>query len=702
MPDVVISPVPRSPTTSTALLRASRGCTRAAWVFSGGPAAATSRSRARFGRPQQSANMPVVPEPAPSIPRVLALDGLRGLAVAAVVLFHAGHLAGGYLGVDVFFVLSGYLITTLLLCEHGSAGKVRLGAFWARRARRLLPALVLALFAVALWAGSRPSAEIAGLRGDALATIAYVANWHAIASGTDYWALFRSASPLEHTWSLAIEEQFYLVWPLVFVALASFRRATERTSRSLARRVLIVALVGSAISWLLMQARFEPADTARAYYGTDTRAASILIGVAFAALLSLHPAGGGVRVRRVLDVLAILAPLGLVLALVQLHGDDALLYRAGFLTSAIATIAIIATAVLLPHHPLSRLLGWRPFVALGLISYGVYLWHWPVDIVADSDRLGLTGWPLFTVQVCITLGLAIASYVFVEKPIRSGWGSRRFWLAATPAGAAALVAVVVLSTVATPPSAVASGEPVTIRAGLKLQQLALDRLVGAGTPRVLVTGDSLAFSLAAGANVGGEVPFGVANLGFLGCGIEAGMPIGVRTATPEAICARWPRAWRTGIDVFKPRAIVLLAGVWDIWPRRLHGRTLGLYSPALEANVRASLRAARRVAARAGIPLVVLTVPCLHPTAEAVGRAGAGLDDPRRVRWLNRLYRQFATTTIGVRLVDLGPYACRLPASRFTDGVHFSARGSRDVWTWLAPRLIAGLPPGPAGVNPSS
>ena len=541
--------------------------------------------------------MPAVPKPAPSIPRVRALDGLRGLAVAAVVLFHAGHLAGGYLGVDVFFVLSGFLITTLLLREQGSTGGVCLGAFWARRARRLLPALVLVLLAVALWAASRPSTEIVGLRGDALATIGYVANWHAIASGTDYWALFRSASPLEHTWSLAIEEQFYLVWPLVFVTLSSVRRATERTSRSLAHRVLTVALVGSAISWLLMQVLFEPADTARAYYGTDTRAASILIGVALAAILTLHPAGGGPRVRRVLSVLGVLAPVGLVLASAQLNGDDALLYRAGFLASAIATIAIIATAVLLPDHPLSRLLGWRPFVALGLISYGVYLWHWPVDIVASSDRMGLTGWPLFAVQASITLGLAIASYVLVEKPIRTGWGSRRFWLAATPIAAAALIAAVVLSTVATPAPAVASGEPVTTRAGLKLQQLALDRLVGASTPRVLVTGDSLAFSLAASANVDGHLPFGVANLGFLGCGIEAGTPIGVRTASPEAVCAQWPEAWRTAIDVFKPRAIVFLAGVWDIWPRRVRGRTLNLYSPALEANVRASLRAAHRVAA---------------------------------------------------------------------------------------------------------
>src|SRR3954468_16851797 len=149
-----------------------------------------------------------------------ALDGLRGVAVAAVLLFHGDHLSGGFLGVDAFFVLSGFLITSLLLAEARDTRSIALGAFWGRRARRLLPALGCVLAAVALYAAlvAKPD-ELATIRGDAIATIGYFANWRAIATSRDYWALFRSPSPLDHTWSLAIEEQFYLVWPLIVAAV---------------------------------------------------------------------------------------------------------------------------------------------------------------------------------------------------------------------------------------------------------------------------------------------------------------------------------------------------------------------------------------------------------------------------------------------------------------------------------------------------
>ena len=211
-----------------------------------------------------------------SISHVPALDGLRGAALLGVLFFHAdGALKGGYLGVDLFFVLSGYLITSILLAEHDATGKIVLSTFWVRRARRLFPALLSLMPAVAAYAWLLARAdELKGIRADALATLGYVANWRAIFSHKSYWELFASPSPLEHTWSLSIEEQFYVVWPLV-VALV-----LRRGSRGW---VLALSLGLGALSMGAMALLFDPADTTRAYLGTDTRAAAILAGAALAA-----------------------------------------------------------------------------------------------------------------------------------------------------------------------------------------------------------------------------------------------------------------------------------------------------------------------------------------------------------------------------------------------------------------------------------
>ncbi|MGD9798909.1 MAG: acyltransferase family protein, partial [Acidimicrobiia bacterium] len=235
-----------------------------------------------------------------------ALDGLRGLAVAAVLVFHGGRLRGGYLGVDAFFVLSGFLITSLLLVEAHRNGRIGLRAFWGRRIKRLVPALVLFMLGIAAYAlvVAEPG-ELARIRGDALATIGYVANWNAIFRQHGYWELFSQPSPLEHTWSLAIEEQFYVVWPLVVAGLVwwSARRGRDAAG-SVLKLSLVLAAASAGLLWLL----YEPGgDTGRVYLGTDTRAAAILLGAAFAAWRWMRGAGrAGWTVRRVgLEVAAV-------------------------------------------------------------------------------------------------------------------------------------------------------------------------------------------------------------------------------------------------------------------------------------------------------------------------------------------------------------------------------------------------------------
>ena len=201
--------------------------------------------------------------------RVAALDGLRGIAVIAVLLFHDGRLRGGYLGVDLFFVLSGYLITSLLLVEQRDRGRVRLGRFYERRARRLLPAMVLALLGVAVYAAvwAQPS-ELPRIRWDGVATLFYFANWRDIFTKQSYWDIFRAPSPLQHTWSLSIEEQFYAIWPLMVVGVVSLRRS--------ARAVLGVALaLGTACAVFTVVGALHDGDQRLFYYGTASRAPAL-------------------------------------------------------------------------------------------------------------------------------------------------------------------------------------------------------------------------------------------------------------------------------------------------------------------------------------------------------------------------------------------------------------------------------------------
>jgi peptidoglycan/LPS O-acetylase OafA/YrhL len=363
----------------------------------------------RAAAPGQGAIIEPSPSPA-RIEHVPAIDGLRGVALLGVLAFHAnGALRGGYLGVDLFFVLSGYLITRLLLAEHGATGRVALWSFWVRRARRLFPALLALMPAIGLYAHfiATPT-ELAGIRADAVATLAYVANWHAILSQRSYWELFLAPSPLEHTWSLAIEEQFYLVWPLIVVVVLR---------RFGARGLFVVALSLAVLSMLAMAALFDPARTMRVYYGTDTRAAAILAGAAFACVRPSAPLTGGVT-SRLLDVSGVFALAGLAWVWSSIDGRDFLLYRGGFWLAEALSLVLLACAIAPRQGVVARLLSFAPLRALGLVSYGAYLWHWPVNLVLTAERCHVHGLALHALRAAVTLGIAALSYRFLEQPIR--------------------------------------------------------------------------------------------------------------------------------------------------------------------------------------------------------------------------------------------------------------------------------------------
>jgi peptidoglycan/LPS O-acetylase OafA/YrhL len=337
------------------------------------------------------------------------IDGLRALAVAAVFVYHAkgGWLPGGFLGVDVFFVISGYLITSLLLAEFSEHGGIDLGGFWRRRARRLLPA-DYALIGACLIVGATFERGTFALRGDALAAIFYVANWRFIFEHQSYFAQFGKPSLFRHLWSLAVEEQFYLLWPPLLLLGLRLR----------ARRALpLVVAAGALASTALMATLYTPGtDTSRVFYGTDTRSAPLLVGVVLA---FVWRPGSLPRIRRSrLDRGGVVALAAVIAAFAVLHDGSAVVYRGGFLALALCTAVLLASVV----HPSGSLGGLfsRPFPRwLGERSYAVYLWHWPVIVLCPAGRL----WTPF-VQVGATAVLAESSYRWIERPIRRGALSR--------------------------------------------------------------------------------------------------------------------------------------------------------------------------------------------------------------------------------------------------------------------------------------
>ena len=391
----------------------------------------------------------------PRLPYMPGVDGLRALAVAAVVIYHLGAswLPGGFLGVDVFLVISGYLITSLLLAEHRRSGRIDIRRFWLRRARRLLPALFLMIVVVLAVMVLVHPGEVARLHGAVLASLAYVANWYFAFADVSYFEQFARPSIFQHLWSLAVEEQFYLLWPpLIALGLVFLGR------RWLMVGVGVLIAGSTALAWVL----WEPfTDPSRIYYGTDTRAAGLLAGVALAFAFPATRLGPAARpgARTVLDVLGIAALGGLIWLMLTLGDLDEGLYRGGFLLVGLVTAVVIAV-VAHPSSRLGRAFGVSALVWLGVRSYGIYLWHWPVLMLTRGDQdVPFDGPALVAMQVALTVGVAALSYHYVERPFRRHgirgvrvsarrWSRRttrpaRFAAASTAAAAVAALAVAV-------------------------------------------------------------------------------------------------------------------------------------------------------------------------------------------------------------------------------------------------------------------
>jgi len=355
-----------------------------------------------------------------------ALDGLRALAVLLVMAYHLGFAwaNGGFLGVDLFFVLSGFLITSLLVEERFVDGSIRLAAFWGRRAKRLLPATLclIVVIAVALmfirryWTGPNDVAfDRIGFKGDAYATLLYVANWHAIFAHQNYFAAFLAPSPLKHTWSLSIEEQFYLVWPLAVVAMVRKSPAWRRVG-------IVVSITMAVLSTVLMAVLVAGGSSlSNVYFNTFARLFDLGAGAALAFMVALRPSPSS-KATTTLNVLGPVAFVVLAFFWSTAGGPDGFpargMFFGGFALCAVLATIVVASVRLPKPTIFGRALGIRPLAWVGLISYGLYLWHWPLFQIMTPSRIHLFGWKLAVAKIVATFVFATLSFYLLERPIR--------------------------------------------------------------------------------------------------------------------------------------------------------------------------------------------------------------------------------------------------------------------------------------------
>ncbi len=652
------------------------------------------------------------------------LDGLRAISVVAVMLYHAGFewMHGGFFGVEVFFVVSGFLITSLLLEEWGRDDRIALGQFWLRRGRRLLPALFTMLLAVGVWATFWGDEHLAQLRHDVLAAVFYVSNWWQVFF-TDV-PYFAPADPplLRHLWSLAVEEQWYLIWPLVFVAL--MRKRTDGGRGLFAPLVAVVLGIN-----LVMALAFDAADAGRTnflYLSTFTRASGLLLGAAAAFVWKpWRWAGAARRDLPWLDAAGFAAVAGLLMMFVPVRVTSAFVYRGGMLVVSVLSVVAIAAVV----HPgarwFRRVMSERMLVEMGKRSYGLYLWHWPIFVFMDvrADP-AVRFWPAMLVAVV----LSELSYRFVETPVRKGvigrWFAgmrvaqgehRREFLRATSLFATAAVVLVFAlgarlwtaptfdvakddTAVAFDASAV--GAPAVAAAAPATSAAAAPPVTAAVLPRsVVVVGDSQAHSLAINLPDGIESTFAVTDGSVEGCGVfDGGSVVSARSSFNRSFddCAGWAQEWATaaqGADV----ALVVL-GAWDVFDLELDdGTTLAFGSPAFDTHYLAQLQQGIDALVGAGSQVALLEAACMRP----VEAEGAGVPplperaDDGRIAHVNQLLRQAAAANPGAVTFVEGPDAWCADEAIATDvayrwdGVHVYKPGANLIYETIAPALLA-------------
>ena len=622
------------------------------------------------------------------------LDGLRGVAVILVIIFHSGlgWLPGGFLGVSVFFTLSGFLITSLLINERENSGRINLKAFWGRRLRRLAPAsLVVIAGVVGLASWLSTSIEASRIKGDAISATLYFSNWRFIYSGHSYGELFATPSPLQHLWSLSIEEQLDVVVPVLIAGLF-----TMGLRRRAIGYVFLVAVAGSTIATMFTNSH------ELIYYGTHTRAAELLLGSALACLFGQRIEKLAVNKAKSLSTLYIVPIVGVVV-LSRFSSVDSPWVYSGALT-AFAGLSVICLIAAIQAGPVRSILSSSPLVRVGEVSYGLYLIHWPVIVWLNSERVDLQPTALFVLQVIVTVILTLVSYWLIEQPIRRRkvllsvrWAASSF--VASVVGVLILASAILASAssqVNTAPDVLVTIAPTssvvdpvnassTTIVGSSAKPARVDRT---GPLSVLVIGDSTAENIATALAQASDGSLGVISGGVLGCPLLKVAQVRDRKDSQQDVSYCPSNEQLVRDHVSEVDAVVVVAGVANQWAYQYAGSDVWI-EPASErykADLNGFLENIEDIVAPYGLPILVFETPPVRDNPKILGDDIATL-----LRWAE-VINEWDSHWYSVKMV---PYADALSdpnsdegKAERPDGVHLAEEFGRELARIiLIPRL---------------
>lgn len=627
--------------------------------------------------------------------RFAAMDGYRGVFVVLVVAYHLGAtmLVGGWVAINHFFVFSGFLITRLLLHEHVRTGWIHVMAFYRRRARRVLPAMMILVTAVLVHGLLfEQLAERKQHAGDAFSTLFFYLNWRLIARDDAYFDMAGSPSPLRHAWTLSVEEQFYVLVPFVVLAVCMISRR-----RAVRASLLAVSAVGAAV-WTAHVGFHGLSSLPRVYYGTDTRVQCLLVGATAAFVLGRGQDGRFPRQipRKAAELLGLIGLLVSLSAVFVLDTTTAWMYNnGGMLLFAVAAAVMGASAADSRDLVLNRIFGWEPLAWLGRISYGIYLYHWPVVL-----WMPLTGVPrpvAGPVQLAVIIALAALSFRYVEAPILAhglrAWvrplAGRRVIAFGSVLGLAAVSVVGWRSGVA--------AEPTNVPA-LNATQGEYRPLTGPPST-VGILGDSVAASLARGWQPASYPDMHLDDFSQIGCSlISAPVWRDGSTNPDDPQCTKWQKTWPDSVRAHGDKGLLIVGDTHFLTSHLTPSGPVRPGDPAMADLITQSLNSALTRARAAGVKAVsVLNVPCrridpakLDPALRFFAAEGS---DDRTVRWVNGVIATWAAAA-GVTLLDLYSQLCaggfqptRNGVQLYHDTLHFDPRAAAMIWTWAAPQM---------------